>query len=238
MNKIGYAFCMVLLATAMGCSEEEESGVGGESSSDELIVRDGRYCEVLLGFVENSRVQADVYNTWGLNDCPQEAWDALDLAQIQESHGAVLAMLNGPRHWMMDEFVDSTRADNDPVSFGGLEMALAGILEVSPGTTQDRQPYVENTVNRNTTYAFWAGNKVYELVNPAGQVFVMQSYSLQVDPTLTEASLSELGARLELPEGWSYRARDLEEDLYVTAIDDKATVVTDDLQNTYQLSQQ
>ena len=37
----------------------------------------------------------------------------------------------------------------------------------------------------------------------------MQSYSLAVDPTLTEADLPALGARLQLPPGWRYRVRQL-----------------------------
>ncbi|HZJ25741.1 MAG TPA: hypothetical protein VFF40_01790 [Acidimicrobiia bacterium] len=69
-----------------------------------------------------------------------------------------------------------------------------------------------------------------------GRVFVMQSYSLELDPTLTVADLAGLGDRLALPDGWSFSARTLDEDLIVTDIDGVATVIQDDLHNTYQLS--
>jgi len=92
-------------------------------------------------------------------------------------------------------------------------------------------------VMRDTTVVFAAGNMVYELVDPSGHVYDMQSYSVQHTPQ-TEASLATLGSRLTLPTGWSYRARTLSADLSITAIGGVATVIQDDFQNSYQLSQQ
>lgn len=61
----------------------------------------------------------------------------------------------------------------------------------------------------------------------------MQSYSLQVDPTLSEEGLGTLGARLQLPRGWQYRVRHLDKDWVVRA-EGQVHVVQDDFQNTYQ----
>ncbi len=60
----------------------------------------------------------------------------------------------------------------------------------------------------------------------------MQSYAQIADATLSEGDLPGLGARLELPEGWQYRARRLASALVVST-PGEATVVQDDLQNTY-----
>jgi hypothetical protein len=50
--------------------------------SDDISVIDGvfgkRYGEVLLVTVGESGPQATVYNTFPLNDCPAELWDALN----------------------------------------------------------------------------------------------------------------------------------------------------------------
>jgi len=46
--------------------------------------------------------------------------------------------------------------------------------------------------------------------------------------------LSELGSRLALPEGWTFTARVLEEDLFVEDVEGIATIVQDELTNTYQ----
>jgi hypothetical protein len=74
---------------------------------------------------------------------------------------------------------------------------------------------------------------VYELVAADGTVYVMQTYSQIVDPTLTEASLATLASRLQLPEQWHYRVRTLDQD-YVMQASGEAQVIQDDLENTYQ----
>jgi hypothetical protein len=63
----------------------------------------------------------------------------------------------------------------------------------------------------------------------------MQSYAQIQDPGLTLAQLPRLGARLDLPPGWSYRTRVLRRALTLGA-DGRATILQDDLQNTYQLA--
>jgi hypothetical protein len=62
----------------------------------------------------------------------------------------------------------------------------------------------------------------------------MQSYAQIVDTSLSERDLPGLGARLTLPEGWQYRARTLASPLVVRT-PGEATVVQDELQNTYSL---
>lgn len=47
----------------------------------------------------------------------------------------------------------------------------------------------------------------------------MQSYSIELDPDLTVDMLSALGPRLDLPDGWSFASRVVEEDLVVEDID-------------------
>ena len=61
----------------------------------------------------------------------------------------------------------------------------------------------------------------------------MQSFSQIVDSELMYEDLETLGGHLNLPEGWNYRVRMLESSLDVQA-DGTATVVQDELQNTYQ----
>jgi hypothetical protein len=117
-------------------------------------------------------------------------------------------------------------------------MRLAGTLDLPIAEVQGGDtPYAPRTVSRTTTWIYQAGKPVYELVDPSGRVFDMQSYSVQKTPQ-TEDSLAQLGAQLTLPTGWSFRTRVLSADLHVTAVNGEATIVQDEVENTYQLSQQ
>jgi len=97
------------------------------------------------------------------------------------------------------------------------------------------QPYVERYVNRGAVFFFDAGKPVHELVNPDGLAYVMQACCIGVDPTLTEGDLSGLGTRLALPEGWTFRTPIFDEELVVDTSATIATVVQDELENTYTL---
>ena len=99
----------------------------------------------------------------------------------------------------------------------------------------DRRPYAETAVKRDTEFAFDAGREVYELTAPDGSVYIMQSYSLEVDPGLDATALAGVSERLSLPEGWTFSTRVLDERLVVEDVDGTAVVVQDDLRNSYQL---
>jgi len=52
---------------------------------------------------------------------------------------------------------------------------------------------------------------------------------------MSPESLLTLGERLELPDGWSYRTRVLEEELIVDTTATIATVLQDEFENSYTL---
>ncbi len=202
-------------------------------------VRGRRYCEVLAGTVSGATVQLDVYNTYGLNECPEAAWRALDVAMVRAQLGVPAVVLNGPRYWTLDAFESAAVQDPTVRSFGGIPMRVAGRIEVPVAVAAaGTSPYIDRTVRRDTTVRFAAGGRVYELLDASAHVYVMQSYTVQREAQ-TEASLADLGARLtQLPMGWRFRTRVLTEDVLVVAEGGLATVTTDELNNTYQRSQQ
>ena len=145
-----------------------------------------------------------------------------------------MVKLNGPRHWMLDG-LGTKVAVVEPVlrDFNGLTMRR--IATVDLGHNPSTEPYGERHVNRGAVFFFDAGKPVHELVNPDGVAYVMQAYCIGVDPTLTQDSLAGLGERLALPDGWSFRTRILDEELIVDTTATVATVVQDELENTYTL---
>lgn len=238
---------LVLFGCGSGSTPVADAGAPDAASTDapsaadvdfSRDVRGRRYCEVLAGAVTGATVALDVYNTYGLNECPDAAWRGLTVAGLRAELGVAVAVINGPRYWTIDAFESAVVQDPAVRSVGGIPMRVAGRIELPIAVAAaGSSPYTERTVRRDTTVRFAAGGRVYELIDPTSRVFVMQSYTVQREAQ-TEASLAELGARLQLPAGWRFRTRVLTEDLRVVAEGGLATVTTDDVGNTYQRSQQ
>lgn len=197
-------------------------------------MRGVRYGEVLAVSSNGSTFEAEVYGTQMLNDCPQELWGQLDPTAIAEELGALMVKLNGPRHWMLDGLGQKT-APVEPIfhDFNGLMMRRIAVVDL--GADPAAAPYTERHVHRGAIFFFDAGAPVYELVNPDGVAYVMQAYCIGVDPTLGPDTLPSLGERLALPDGWTYRSRILDEELIVDTSTTVATVLQDELENTYTL---
>lgn len=222
-----------LAFAAAGCGSDAEETPDAALTADAALpasVRGIRYCEVLIAVLQGGALEAQVWGTQGLNDCPEAAWASIDPMAIRDEFGAAAVVLNGPRHWVLDRFSGELPAGS-PRLFAELEMQKLATLTLAPGATSSR-PFVERTVKRNAEFEFRTGAEVYELLAPNGSAYVMQSYAQTVDPSLSEGDLAGLGARLMLPAGWTYRARTLESPLVVST-PGEATVVQDDLQNTY-----
>ncbi len=198
-------------------------------------IRGKRYCEVLLPRIVDARLNAEVWNSFGLNECPDAEWKALDAAAIKEERGTILALLNGPRYWLMDAIEKKPSGQpRQETKFGEIEMFLAATVDLGP-IPPSLGPYVEHRVDRQTVFEFVKGSEVYELSAPGDRVYIMQTYSQQNDPALDEAALPAIGARLKLPAGWTYAARTLDATFRLTVPDGKAAVIQDDLGNSYSL---
>ena len=196
-------------------------------------LRDKRYCEILLSNQIIPREIA-VYNTIGLNNCPSELWSKITPDKIKKETGASFVKLNGPRYWIIDGMKNSNLVNPKERVLGGIAMREAGVLNLRLiDLVFNLKPYREHKVHRETTWVYKSGKPVYEIVNPEGRVFIMQSYSIQKIEQ-TEASLSELGSKLHLPEHWTFRTRILKKDAYLTPVNEIAVVIQDEYLNTYQ----
>jgi hypothetical protein len=197
-------------------------------------LRGARYCEIFVITGRLTHIAGAVYNTLGLNDCPAEEWKALDPDMLKNAFKARAVVMNGPRYFLMDRA--ALQNPGAVVSVDGLQLRLLATIRLPVGSLiggARRKPYTEHTIERTTYYLFSGGRLVYELIAPAEQVYIMQSYAQIVDPTQTEASLETLASRLQLPQGWHYRVRRLDQD-YVVQVTGEAHVIQDEFENTYQ----
>lgn len=197
-------------------------------------LRGQRYCEVLLGVgVIPNTIQ--VFNTMGLNQCPEDLWEKITTEQIKKETGARFVRLNGPRYWVIDGFQNTFLIDKTIKTFGGIAMRKAGILKLKiRDLVLAEKPYRMYRVKRMTTWIFNVGQPVYEIKDNLNRVFIMQSYSIQ-KVMQTQASLAELGSKLHLPNGWHFQTRILSQQYLLTPRNKTAIVITDEFLNTYQL---
>jgi hypothetical protein len=196
-------------------------------------VRNVRYCEIIPVVRHGFHLVATVYNTLGLNDCPPAVWDKITEAAMKKRFGALQVVLNGPRHFVMDAIAaEGDTASGATIDAGGLALTARATIKVGLSDLRAK-PYRERTIERETRYIFKAGQPMFLLVRPDGVRYAMQSCAQIVDKSLGYADLPKLGDRLKLPKGWHYETMTPDTDLMLGA-QGKATVVQDDLDNTYQ----
>lgn len=196
-------------------------------------VRGARYCEVI---VSQGRLTLAVYNTMGLNKCPETQWKKITSKTLRKEMKARIAILNGPRYWTTDE-IDSTPLTNrSEKKIKGMSMKKVALVHIKlRDIVKGHKPYNQHRVDRNVVWTYKAGKPVYELIDPEGHVYVMQSYSLD-KAAQTPRSLAHLGDTLQLPTGWHYRTGILNKDTKLPCVHKKVVVIQDDFLNTYQLA--
>lgn len=197
------ACCLASLATALMLIGAHPTRAQQETTLVDLEdTRNMRFCEVLVidqGFV-------DIYNTSGLNECPDEAWSALDPEATASEMGVDAIQKNGPHFWVMDA---QTIGFGETKSFNGIDARWAARAPVaSLGGSEGSTPYKPFKTCKTQKMIYDAGNKVWEMIDADGQAWILQAHEAE----FTLADLDDLGTRMTaLPEGWSWRTRTLED---------------------------
>jgi hypothetical protein len=223
------------------------------SSGNESVLVSGEnmhgkhHAEVLImkRSAQGAGGEGDYFNSLGvIDDIPDDEFDArfraLDPDALRSQHGGDAVRFNGPRRFLADRFTAEAFDGGRLSELGGIPMHKYGTFVVpdfDAFIAGKQTPYRETVSRRTTTWFFDAGTQVYELLDPEGVVFVMQSASLMVDPRNTIDRLPTLGSRLSLPEAWQFRVRVLTEELVMRAAyddDPPNTIVLDELENNYQ----
>ncbi len=196
-------------------------------------IRNARYCEIIPVKREGFHFVATVYNTLGQNDCPPDIWHKITETQLKKRFDAFQVVMNGPRHFVMDKIIASgSTAEGKTIEAGGLRLTERASIDIGLFDLR-REPYYERTILRDTRYVYEADKPVFTLVAPRGERYAMQAYAQIVDKTLDYDELPKLGERLKLPHDWRYEVMTPRTDIVLGA-KGEATVIQDDLENTYQ----
>lgn len=186
--------------------------------------------------VNGTEIVGEVWSTFTLNDCPDDAWSAIIAEEEAVRHGCSFAIKNGPRIWLMDSITKVREGELVETLFGELPMRRIAQLRLDASTVGS-PTYTERFVDRKTVFSWEAGRTIYQLVDPSGTRYTLQAYCLSVDPTLDEAALDRLGERLELPEGWTYEVSTLDRPFAIDTLNAEAVVIQDEFENTYSRAQ-
>ncbi len=182
--------------------------------------RNTRFGEILV--VKPTGIE--IYNTTGVNDCPNELWNALDVAKLAHELGAVKVEKNGPHFWMMDT---NTFSAGEMASFGGLEARFVGKLDpaIVKGAEKGMEPYKLFMPKKTQKMVYSKGKPIFELIDSDGNEYVLQA----CDEQHPIESLAKMGETMKmLPNGWQYRTRNLTEDLVLDLGPDDTIYATGD----------
>ena len=189
-----------------------------------------RYGEVLLAYLEGEQ-RVEVFNSFPLNS-----------VLMNSGARSPQACQRSGRH-VRDPQRTSLLADGrigkvqkvDPQlrTFGGIDMRRVAMLDLKVTSFES---FIQRTPRQpGSGLVLQRGKHGQRTHSPLAKTYVMQAYCTGVDESLTEASLDGLGARLQLPLGWSYGSRVLDTELVVDNTERVATVIQDELENTYTL---
>lgn len=225
-------------AALAGCASLPDDGKNANVMHFDNL-RAMRYCEVFLigGDAVTKDLNANFYNTTDLNNaanprdtCPTAMWAKVDAEALKKQYDVLGVFKNGPRGWTPDWIELPTGTERD---FNGLKARWMGNVQLPKEFGKGSVAYNPTTVSRKSKMGFVKGQPVFIVESPDGMPWVMQAWSNIVDPKLTYADLQNLGSKLKLAPGWKFRVKVLDQDLMILAVNGKARIVQDDLENTY-----
>ena len=239
LNKITKG--VLLGITAFGLQISAQTSIAVTPLPADLF--DLPYCEVLPNIVNSDHsVTQFAFNTLGYNDCPVDQFSTITKQNVMDAYYAaygvtpVSATLNGHRFFVIDSLIEVLPDPVPTLTVNGTEFGWRGTVTIpSGGATIGSQPYVSITIARDSTWKYKKDRLVYELIDPTGDVYTMQSFSQQVDPSLTINDLKHLGPKDHLPVGWKYRVRRLEANLDLVAAG-TTQIINDYFHNAYQIN--
>lgn len=210
---------------------------------------DFQYCEVLLN-VPSSTSGKPVFNTTGYDNCSNystltakaivKAYN--DIYTVGNSYGlpagAVGILQDWPRNWVYDsasEEIPPGTSEYLILDVPGEDVPDTTFGFVGFNTNISGDPYVPSNVQRIATWTYNSGNLIYQLTDPEGNFYVMQSYARFIDPDLNIEDLQDvpyMKSVMGLPEGWDYSVAQLTQE-FENISDGDAVLIQDGLGDSY-----
>nr|WP_321426980.1 hypothetical protein [uncultured Acetobacteroides sp.] len=203
-----------------------------------------RFIEIFLANPdpETGDMVAACYNTMfttngipaSKDTAPQELVEGLDFNKMEQEYGVQNASLNGPKLWLTDWSEIGRGVER---VFNGMLAAWVAQLNMSGnnGGVSESTPYMPQTIARNSSLGWNKGTTVLLLDDAAGNTWIMKGFQLGLEPQYTYEEFVAAGASnfKNLPTGWTFRIKTLDQDLIETPKDSIATIMSDEFFNVY-----
>jgi hypothetical protein len=239
-----------------GKKRVEPMSAQGTSSTAPEVLADGRgakagrfdnlhhvrYIEIFLAAPDaTGKLVAACYNTSfnsagipsSKDTAPQALVEALDFAKLGKEFGVLGASLNGPKLWMLDWAEIEVGVERD---FNGIKSPWVAQLNMDKDAgVSESTPYKPMTIARKSGLGWNKGTTALLLDDAEGNTWIMKGFQLGIKPPHTYEQFVAAGASnyKQLPPGWKFRIKTLEEDLIEVPVTGVATILPDEFFNVY-----
>lgn len=203
-----------------------------------------RFAEIFLVGHETKtgKLVAACYNTSlkpngvpASKDSAPQAWaESLDFDKIKNEFGVLGASLNGPKLWMPDWVEVENGVER---VFNGVKIPWCAQLDMGDNTggVSESTPYKPVSIARDSGIGWNKGTTALLLDDAEGNTWIMKGFQVGLKPTYTYEEFIAAGQSQfkQLPPGWKFRVKVLEQDLIERPEGGVATIMPDEFFNMY-----
>jgi len=243
-TKLATTLLTVYILVLTGCAKLPDDGANATINRIENLNR-VRYLEIMVfgGNGITGNLEANVYNTSLLpgfdgkvnKDSAPQAWaEGLNTEDIKKQFKALDVAINGPKLWMIDYFQLPLGADR-PFNGKIIPWCARLHLKKSEAKQMEKVKYSPTTIERKSQLGYNKGTTVFLIDDTDGNTWIMKGFQLGIHPrwTYEEFAADPASKFRELPAGWKFRTKVLDQDLTLVPQTGVATIISDEFFNVY-----
>ena len=242
-KRVAAALLMACAFLFTGCAKLPNDGANTEAYHLENMNR-VRYLEIFVvgGNGITGNMVANVYNTSlvpdrdaATKDTAPQAWaEALNTDEIKKRFSSLAAAINGPKLWMLD-WVDIPLGAEQEFSCKKIPWCAELHIKKSELEEMGKVGYKPTTIERKSKIGYNKGTTVFLIDDSDGNTWIMKGFELGLKPKWTfEEFATDPGSKFkQLPAGWKFRTKVLDDDLILVPATGVATIMPDEFFNVY-----
>ncbi|MEI6780583.1 MAG: hypothetical protein WCQ21_06625 [Verrucomicrobiota bacterium] len=203
-----------------------------------------RFIEIFLAHrdAKTGKLVAECYNTMftskgiptSKDTAPQAQVEGLDFDAMKKEFGIVGGSLNGPKIWLPDWLEAELGVER---TFNGIAAIWCAQLDLgdNAGGVGESTPYKPMSIARKSGIGWNKGTTALLLDDVDGNTWIMKGFQQGLKPQHTYEQFVAAGASnfKQLPPGWKFRLKTLDQDLIEVPVTGVATIMPDEFFNVY-----